>query len=134
MPAAPFVSTRRARVAEPMKLYAYYADRALLAQPFLSAITTEGEFSLFYFNGALSHTILKLPKPADFRVQEEHGGIIRAVEADDALRDAGDAALRAIGAVPLYARADFVRAMDRQRTGPTELTLNQQPSTAPATG
>ena len=29
----------------------YYADRALLVQPFLSAITTEGEFSLFYFNG-----------------------------------------------------------------------------------
>ena len=89
---------------------AYYADRALLAQPFLSAITTEGEFSLFYFNGALSHSILKLPKPTDFRVQEEHGGILRAVEADDALRNAGDAALRAIGAVPLYARADFVRA------------------------
>jgi len=92
------------------ELCAYYADRALLAQPFLTAITTEGEFSLFYFNGELSHTILKLPKPADFRVQEEHGGIIRAVEADDALRKAGDSAMRAIGTVPLYARADFVRA------------------------
>ena len=59
----------------------------ILVQPFLSAITTEGEFSLFYFNGVLSHTIVKLPKPADFRVQEEHGGIIRAVETEDALRD-----------------------------------------------
>ena len=78
------------------ELCAYYADRALLAQPFLSAITTEGEFSLFYFNGKLSHTILKLPKAADFRVQEEHGGVIRAVETEDALRAAGDAALRAI--------------------------------------
>ena len=92
------------------ELCTYYADRALLAQPFLSAITTEGEFSLFYFNGKHSHTILKLPKPADFRVQEEHGGVIHAVEAGDALREAGDAAMRAIGAVPLYARADFVRA------------------------
>ena len=36
--------------------------------------------------------------------------IIRAVETDDALREAGDAAMRAIGTVPLYARADFVRA------------------------
>ena len=28
------------------------------------------------------------------------------------MRDAGDAALRAIGSVPLYVRADFVRAND----------------------
>ncbi len=102
--------TARSRADE---VSAYYKDRALLAQPFLSAITTEGEFSLFYFNGAHSHAILKLPKVADFRVQEEHGGVIRAVETNDALRDAGDVALRAIGAVPpLYVRADFVRAND----------------------
>ncbi len=94
------------------ELTAYYANRSLMAQPFLSAITTEGEFSLLYFNGEHSHTILKTPKAADFRVQEEHGGVIRAVETEDALRDAGDAALRAIGTVPLYARADFVRAND----------------------
>ncbi|MBA3543691.1 MAG: hypothetical protein H0T83_04525 [Chthoniobacterales bacterium] len=91
---------------------AYYADRALMAQPFLSAITTEGEYSLFYFNGAHSHTISKVPKAADFRVQEEHGGVITAVGTDEALRAAGDAALRAIGEAPLYVRADFVRAND----------------------
>jgi glutathione synthase/RimK-type ligase-like ATP-grasp enzyme len=99
--------TARNRAAE---LSAYYADRALLVQPFLSAITTEGEFSLFYFNGKPSHTILKLPKPADFRVQEEHGGVIRAVEPEAALSDVSDSALRAIGSLPLYARADLVRA------------------------
>lgn len=113
--------TARSRADE---LIAYYADRALLAQPFLSAITTEGEFSLFYFNGEHSHSILKLPKPADFRVQEEHGGIIRAVETDDALRDAGDAALRAIGAVPLSARVDFVRANGSLNTQPTTLNCS----------
>ncbi|HEY2802081.1 MAG TPA: hypothetical protein VGI85_15940 [Chthoniobacterales bacterium] len=91
---------------------AYYANRALMAQPFLSAILTEGEFSLLYFNGEHSHTISKTPKAADFRVQEEHGGTIRAVETEEELRDAGDAALRAIGDAPLYARADFVRAND----------------------
>lgn len=107
----PNESKRRART-RAGELNAYYADRALLAQPFLPAIVTAGEFSLFYFNGAFSHTILKLPKAADFRVQEEHGGAIRAAETDAALRDAGDAALRAIGTVPLYARADFVRAND----------------------
>jgi len=101
--------TARSRDAE---LSDYFANRALLAQPFLPAIVSEGEFSLFYFNGAHSHTISKLPKAADFRVQEEHGGVIRAVATKPALRDAGDAALRAIGSVPLYVRADFVRAND----------------------
>jgi glutathione synthase/RimK-type ligase-like ATP-grasp enzyme len=89
---------------------AYYADRALMAQPFVTAVPAEGEFSLFYFNGQHSHSILKTPAPADFRVQEEHGGRIQAVRADADLLDAGRAALDAIGGVPLYARADFVRA------------------------
>lgn len=96
----------------PAAVEAYYSDRALMAQPFLEAITAEGEFSIFYFNGEHSHTILKSPKPADFRVQEEHGGTIRAVGADPTLLAAGDAALRALGEAPLYARADFVRSND----------------------
>jgi glutathione synthase/RimK-type ligase-like ATP-grasp enzyme len=91
---------------------AFYADRPLMAQPFVPAVTAEGEFSLFYFNGEHSHTILKTPRPADFRVQEEHGALIRPAVAEDALRAADDAALRAIGDAPLYARADFVRASD----------------------
>ena len=123
MPTAPFVSTRRARAVDPMS-YALTTPTARYSRSrFFPQSTTEGEFSLFYFNGVLSHTILKLPKPADFRVQEEHGGIIRAVETDDALREAGDAALRAIGAVPLYARADFVRANDGSSYWLMELEL-----------
>ena len=43
-------------------------------------------------------------------MQEEHGGVIRAVQAESELREAGDTALRALDSVPLYARADFVRA------------------------
>lgn len=90
----------------------FYADRALMAQPFVASVTGEGEFSLFYFDGAHSHTILKTPKPADFRVQEEHGGHIRAVPTEDALLVAGDVVMRALGDAPLYARADFVRDAD----------------------
>ncbi|HYR11780.1 MAG TPA: hypothetical protein VEQ60_28610 [Longimicrobium sp.] len=91
---------------------AYYADRPLMAQPFVPAVVTEGEFSLFYFNGEHSHTILKTPAAADFRVQEEHGGHIRSAQGDVALLDAGRTALDAVDGVPLYARADFVRAND----------------------
>lgn len=89
---------------------AYYADRALMAQPFVPAVTREGEFSLFYFNNAYSHAVLKTPKVDDFRVQEEHGGRIRAVQPEAELRAAGDAVLKTLDTVPLYTRADFVRA------------------------
>src|SRR5262249_28370047 len=94
-------------------LGAHDAGRDSMARPFLPSVVTEGEFSLSYFNGKLSHTILKTPKAADFRVQEEHGGVIRAVEAEDELRQAVDMTLRALDSVPLYARADFVRANNR---------------------
>jgi glutathione synthase/RimK-type ligase-like ATP-grasp enzyme len=103
------VNARRARQSS-AELSAHYAEREFMAQPFLSHVVTEGEFSLFYFNGKLSHTILKTPKAHDFRVQEEHGGVIRAVEGESGLREAGDIALRALDSLPLYARADFVRA------------------------
>jgi glutathione synthase/RimK-type ligase-like ATP-grasp enzyme len=102
-------ATATERAAE---IEAYYADRALLAQPFLPAVVDEGEFSLIYFNGQHSHTILKTPKAGDFRVQEEHGGDIRAVPTEPALHDAGDRVLAALGEAPLYARADFVRTDD----------------------
>ena len=37
-------------------LAATFADRACMVQPFVPAVLSEGEFSLFYFAGAYSHT------------------------------------------------------------------------------
>jgi glutathione synthase/RimK-type ligase-like ATP-grasp enzyme len=105
------------------ELCAYYANREFMAQPFLSHVSTEGEFSLSYFNGELSHAILKTPKPGDFRVQEEHGGAVRLVQAEAELLTAGEKALRALDSVPLYARADFVRANDNSGFWLMELEL-----------
>ncbi len=86
-----------------------FSERPFMVQPFLPSIVTEGEYSLFYFAGAYSHTILKAPKAADFRVQEEHGGIITAVEPSVELRNAGRRAFDLIQPSPLYARVDLVR-------------------------
>ena len=87
-----------------------------MIQPFLPAIVSEGEFSLFAFDGALSHAVLKVPGPGDFRVQEEHGGRILAVTPEAELLAAGEAVLRALDALaetPLYVRIDFVRHRGR---------------------
>jgi len=107
----------------PSELSAHYAEREFMVQPFLSDVITEGEFSLFYFNGRLSHAILKTPKAHDFRVQEEHGGVLRRIETESDLRAVGDIALRALDSVPLYARADFVRANDSHGFWLMELEL-----------
>lgn len=86
-----------------------FSMRPFMVQPFLENIVTEGEYSLFYFNGEYSHTILKSPKTDDFRVQEEHGGRITAVEPKPELSDAGRTAFEMIRPLPLYARVDLVR-------------------------
>ncbi|MBK8303670.1 MAG: hypothetical protein IPK98_09840 [Chloracidobacterium sp.] len=90
-------------------LESVYANRSFMVQPFMPNIVAEGEYSLFFFSGEYSHTINKSPKTADFRVQEEHGGIITEVEPDDKLRDAAQNALDKIGEPLLYARVDLVR-------------------------
>ncbi|HEY6231023.1 MAG TPA: hypothetical protein VIW64_07160 [Pyrinomonadaceae bacterium] len=94
-----------------------FAGRSFMVQPFMSAITTEGEFSLFYLNGEYSHAILKTPRMGDFRVQEEHGGKIKAIKPTPNLLAAGQKVLQCISTRLLYARVDFVR------TAPDEFAL-----------
>lgn len=90
-------------------LESVFHARPHMVQPFIQNIVQEGEYSLFYFNGDYSHCILKVPKSNDFRVQEEHGGQLRSIHADQAIRDAGDKVINAITDLPLYARVDFVK-------------------------
>ncbi len=85
-----------------------FVDRPLMVQPFVKPILELGEYSLFYFDGEYSHCVLKLPKPGDFRVQEEHGGIIRGCPAPPILLEAGQRVIEAIDERLLYARVDFV--------------------------
>jgi len=80
----------------------------LMVQPFVASLLGQGEYSLFYFNGVLSHTVVKRPQPGDFRVQEEHGGIIEPATATPAMLETGQAALAAIPAECLYARVDIL--------------------------
>jgi glutathione synthase/RimK-type ligase-like ATP-grasp enzyme len=89
-----------------------FEKRSYMVQPFMRGIVEEGEFSLFYFNGEYSHTILKTPKAGDFRVQEEHGGIIQATKPTSHLLATGEKIMQYISPTPLYARVDFVRTDD----------------------
>jgi len=99
------------------KLCEVFSDKEFMVQPFMNSVIDEGEFSLFYFSGSYSHTILKTPKNNDFRVQEEHGGRLKAVIPETKLLNQAQHTLSAIsleaGETPLYARLDFVRFNDQ---------------------
>lgn len=89
----------------------YYEQTPMLVQPFLINIESEGEYSLFFFNGELSHVVLKTPKQGDFRSQEEHGSRIQLCrDPEPSLLEAAGKAIAAIGRELLYARVDLVRA------------------------
>ena len=81
----------------------------MLLQPYLPTIETEGETSLLFFGGRLSHTVNKRPVPGEFRIQEEFGGRYTVLAAPPAGALAlAEQVLRAIDAPLLYARIDMV--------------------------
>lgn len=89
-----------------------YSGRAFFVQPFIEAIQSEGEYSLFFFSGEYSHAILKTPTAGDFRVQEEHGADIKAVQPPKALLGTAHELFASIEPLPTYGRGDWVRGPD----------------------
>ncbi|MFM2411417.1 MAG: hypothetical protein RL481_2245 [Pseudomonadota bacterium] len=89
-------------------------EQRMLIQPFLHAISEEGEYSLFYFSGQYSHAISKHPAKGDFRVQEQFGGEERSVEAPADAKALAEAAMAATQKLMscdalTYSRIDMVR-------------------------
>lgn len=87
------------------------ADWAALVQPYIPAIETEGELSVFLFDGVAAHAVRKRPAAGEFRIQPAHGGrLARGTPSPEALALAA-AALAATpsGEPPAYARVDMVR-------------------------
>ncbi|RZJ03588.1 MAG: transporter [Brevundimonas sp.] len=88
-------------------------DGPAMIQPYLPAIETEGETSLLFFGGKLSHVVRKSPVPGEFRIQVQFGGRYETLAAPPpgALALA-EATLAAIDEDLLYARIDVARGPD----------------------
>ena len=82
--------------------------RRMLVQPWLDRIVDAGEYSLILFQDEFSHSVRKIPRPGEFRVQPEFGGIVTRCEPPEG----GVAlALHALEQAPdnsSYARVDLV--------------------------
>lgn len=84
----------------------------MMVQPFLDSITSVGEYSFIFIDGALCHAVVKKPAMGDYRIQAAYGGTEAAISVSP-----GDAAvaakvLSAIDETPLYARVDMLRGKD----------------------
>jgi glutathione synthase/RimK-type ligase-like ATP-grasp enzyme len=84
----------------------------MMVQPWIEAILDRGEYSLMFFDGALSHAVGKVPKAGEFRVQPEYGGIIERCDPPPGSEQLALAALAAAPDPATYARVDIVVGND----------------------
>lgn len=99
-------------------LWASLLDRQdMMVQPFLPSVVAEGELSLMWLGGTVTHAVKKQAKPGDFRVQDDHGGTVVTHDmtseerafAEHAMDVTVDVMAQRDMGIPLYARVDMVR-------------------------
>ncbi|MBZ5533391.1 MAG: hypothetical protein LAO20_18335 [Acidobacteriia bacterium] len=95
------------------KLNTLLRDRSMMVQEFIPEIATGGEWSLIFIgNGQggheCTHAVNKLPRPGDFRVQEEHGGLHALASPPAAAVHMAQAILARFAPETAYCRADIV--------------------------
>jgi glutathione synthase/RimK-type ligase-like ATP-grasp enzyme len=83
-----------------------------LVQPLLPAIEDEGELSVTFIGGAITHAVRKKGAPGDFRVHNDFGGLEEREEPTEEVRRVVAGAIDATPGSPLYARVDLVRGLD----------------------
>ena len=82
--------------------------RPMIIQPLIEEIARTGEFSLMLFDGNYSHSVVKRPKPGEFRVQPHLGGVTLPSKAPPGAELLARQALAAAPARATYARVDIV--------------------------
>ncbi|MGW9686374.1 ATP-grasp domain-containing protein [Flagellimonas sp. 2504JD1-5] len=88
------------------------AEETMMLQEFQKNIVEQGEISMVLFNGKYSHSILKIAKPGDFRVQDDFGGSIQNYQPSVTEIEFATQVLYASPELPIYARVDIFRDND----------------------
>lgn len=85
---------------------------AVMVQPFIASVATDGEWSVIVIGGEVSHVSRKMPAKGDYRVQSLYGGSEVVGEYTPELRACVERVLAAVARDMLYARVDLVRMDD----------------------
>jgi len=84
------------------------AKGGAMVQPFVPEIERDGEWSIQFFGGRYSHSVLKRAARGDFRVQREFGGTHETVHPTPRVLEQAERALRSAPTESVYARVDGV--------------------------
>src|SRR2546422_2977778 len=85
----------------------------VMVQPYIDVVRDQGEWSLMFWGRRYSHSVLKRPAGADFRVQWEYGGSAVAKKPPRSVREDAERALAVVPPETLYARVDGVEREGR---------------------
>jgi glutathione synthase/RimK-type ligase-like ATP-grasp enzyme len=108
---------RRVRADEAQQALATVLERQeAMVQSFLPSLEAEGELSLIYIDGELSHSVRKRPAESDFRVQSIWGGTMAPADPEPAHIEVAEQALAQLDEAPLYARIDLVSDLEGHPT------------------
>ena len=83
-------------------------EESMLFQEFLDDILKNGEISLILIEGKYTHSIKKIAKKGDFRVQDDHGGKVVDYNATHGEINFAKKCLEATDYTPIYARVDII--------------------------
>lgn len=84
-------------------------NTSVLIQSYIPSIVDEGEYSFIFFNGKFSHSVLKNAAEGEFRVQDNHGGVVKAYTPKNDELSIISQMLASIPYKTIYARVDVVR-------------------------
>lgn len=101
-----FDAAEAPRIAELAR--AAHVAGALLLQPYVDEVETDGEWSLLFFDGVYSHALKKRAAKDEFRVHVEWGGTVEQATPTPAIVADAQRALDAAGERFLYARVDGI--------------------------
>ena len=84
------------------------AKEAMMLQPFMNNITSKGEVSHIVIGGKYTHSVLKLAKSGDYRVQDDFGGSVHDYTPSTEEIAFAESVALACNPTPTYARIDLV--------------------------
>lgn len=102
-----WITTPQSAEADQSRMDEMLERGGVLVQKFEDTIS-QGEWSLIFFRGVLSHSVLKVPSEGDFRVQKDYGGTSAAAAAPPAVIATAELVLAEVPVPWLYARVDLI--------------------------